>query len=93
MSKTLGSVIGRLVDREVEGTQKYGTTVDRADLSPVAWAVHLHEELMDACLYLERLRYALLLMRKAKLIINECDHPKAAEWMREFRIQFGEMGE
>ena len=36
--------------------QKYGTTLDRNDLTSEEWANHVQEELMDAILYLERLK-------------------------------------
>jgi hypothetical protein len=31
-------------------------TLDRKDLSPLEWLNHLQEELMDATLYIERLK-------------------------------------
>jgi hypothetical protein len=38
---------------------KYGVTMMRDDLSSLQWLNHLQEELMDATLYLERLRVKL----------------------------------
>jgi NTP pyrophosphatase (non-canonical NTP hydrolase) len=54
MSKTLEAVIRDLSHREQRGLNKYGTTVDRTDLSPLDWQKHLYEELLDACMYLQR---------------------------------------
>jgi hypothetical protein len=50
------SVIRSFQERSRAGQLKYGTTLDRTDLSPLQWAQHMQEELMDAILYLERLK-------------------------------------
>lgn len=39
------------------GRSKYGTTMERNDLSFVEWLIHLQEELMDATIYLEKLKF------------------------------------
>ena len=39
------------------GIKKYGTTLERDDLSAEEWVNHLQEELMDAILYLQRLKH------------------------------------
>ena len=54
-SDTLARVIERMRDRERVGLSKYGTTVDRSDLSRLEWLIHFQEELMDAVLYVQRL--------------------------------------
>lgn len=55
-SNTLATVIQKFRDRERAGRYKYGTSVDRVDLSKLDWLTHLQEELMDAVLYLERFK-------------------------------------
>lgn len=50
------SVIRSFQERSRAGQLKYGTTLDRTDLTPLQWAQHMQEELMDAILYLERLK-------------------------------------
>ena len=50
------SVIEKFSERSNLGMQKYGTTLDRTDLTRYEWANHMQEELMDAILYLERLK-------------------------------------
>ena len=50
------SVVEKFEQRSRLGMQKYGTTLDRTDLSTLEWTNHLQEELMDAILYLERLK-------------------------------------
>ena len=55
-SRTLQRLHTRFRQREAVGTLKYGTTVDRIDLTPLQWLIHAQEEAMDLCLYLERLR-------------------------------------
>jgi len=52
----VNSVVEKFIERSNLGMKKYGTTLDRTDLSPEEWANHMQEELMDAILYLERLR-------------------------------------
>ena len=48
-------VIDKLASRSKVGIKKYGTTLDRDDLSTKEWLIHLQEELMDACGYIEKL--------------------------------------
>ena len=50
------SVISQLVNRSYVGKTKYGTDLDRTDLSTLDWIQHAQEELMDATLYLEKLK-------------------------------------
>lgn len=50
------SVVNKYKQRSAVGIQKYGTTLDRDDLSFDEWLNHLQEELMDATLYIEKLR-------------------------------------
>ena len=42
--------------RSQTGIRKYGTTLEREDLNFLDWVQHLQEELMDATLYVERLK-------------------------------------
>lgn len=50
-SATLTALIAELRAREALGRVKYGTDVDRVDLTNAQWRQHLREELMDALLY------------------------------------------
>jgi hypothetical protein len=45
----------KLLARSQRGILKYGTTTERTDLTHLQWLKHLHEELMDATVYNERL--------------------------------------
>ena len=49
-------VINKFRKRSEAGMLKYNTTLDRTDLSTLDWVTHLQEELMDAILYVERLK-------------------------------------
>ena len=49
------SVIEQFKQRSNVGINKYGTTLDRTDLSTLEWMIHFREELMDGLLYLERI--------------------------------------
>ena len=53
------SVIKNFEKRSIIGYLKYGTNLDRTDLTKLQWINHLQEELMDACLYLEKLKQEL----------------------------------
>jgi hypothetical protein len=50
------SVIQKFKQRSGVGIEKYGTTLDREDLSTIDWIIHAQEELMDGILYLEKLK-------------------------------------
>ena len=50
------SVLEKFKQRSEEGIKKYGVTMDRKDLSGLEWMTHLQEELMDATLYIEKLK-------------------------------------
>lgn len=54
--KIVQSVIDKYSQRSEVGVQKYGTTLDRDDLNFLQWLTHLQEELMDATLYVEKLK-------------------------------------
>lgn len=50
-------VIAKFKERSEVGFKKYGTTLERNDLSLDDWMNHLQEELMDATLYISKLRH------------------------------------
>jgi uncharacterized protein (DUF2252 family) len=49
-------VLKRFNARSLSGIKKYNTTLERNDLNSLEWLQHLQDELMDAVLYLERLK-------------------------------------
>ncbi len=49
-------VLSKYYERSQLGIQKYGRTLDRDDLNLIEWLNHLQEELMDATLYIEKLK-------------------------------------
>lgn len=55
----VSSVIHKFLQRSSLGKQKYGTDLDRKDLSTHDWINHAQEELMDGILYLEKLKQEL----------------------------------
>ena len=61
-------VLSKYSERSQLGIQKYGRTLDRDDLSLTDWLNHLQEELMDATLYIEKLKADLKQAQKAALI-------------------------
>lgn len=49
-------VIKSYRQRAAKGFAKYGTTTERQDIDLRGWLQHLQEELMDATVYIERLK-------------------------------------
>ena len=49
-------VKAKFEERSQRGMKKYGTNLEREDLDLQEWLNHLQEELMDATLYVERLK-------------------------------------
>lgn len=52
----VNSVIEQFTQRSNVGLEKYGTTLDRTDLTMLDWIQHAQEELMDGILYLEKIK-------------------------------------
>lgn len=56
MDSVVTSIIEKFKTRAEFGQKKYGTNLDRTDLSFLNWLNHAQEELMDGILYLEKMR-------------------------------------
>lgn len=52
----LMAVMTKYYERSKLGQEKYGTNLDRKDIDLKGWLNHLQEELMDATLYIEKLK-------------------------------------
>ena len=52
----VNDIVQKFLSRSKLGKEKYGTTLDRTDLTTLDWINHAQEELMDGILYLERLK-------------------------------------
>ena len=61
-------VLSKYYERSQLGIQKYGSTLDRDDLNLTDWLNHLQEELMDATLYIEKLKADLKQAQKDAII-------------------------
>jgi len=55
MSKIEDSVCNKILERAKVGKEKYGTTMERDDLSRLEWLKHAQEEVMDLAVYLEKI--------------------------------------
>lgn len=55
-------IIKEFGERAQKGYDKYGTDMDRTDLSVTDWCQHLREELMDGLVYLTRLKKDIALL-------------------------------
>jgi hypothetical protein len=60
MDSIVASIIKQFEERSVKGKEKYGTDLDRTDLSLVDWIEHAKQEHMDAILYLEKIKWYVL---------------------------------
>lgn len=56
IDKNVEAVREQLKSRMEVGHKKYGVTTERDDLNTLEWLQHLQEELMDATVYIERLK-------------------------------------
>lgn len=60
MDSIVAAIIAKFRIRSEIGKEKYGTDLDRTDLSVLDWINHAQEEHMDAILYLEKLKQTLV---------------------------------
>jgi len=65
------SVVNKFVDRSDVGFAKYGKTLRDDNSDIFAWLNHLQEELMDATLYLQRLKEEITNLREEKALLRE----------------------
>jgi tRNA A37 threonylcarbamoyladenosine biosynthesis protein TsaE len=56
MDKIVENVMAKYRQRSEVGIAKYGTTLDENKATLIEWLTHLQEELMDATLYIEKLK-------------------------------------
>lgn len=54
------SVISQIRSRRDLGRKKYGTSMERVDLTSIQWVQHALEECLDQAIYLEKLKRMLL---------------------------------
>jgi len=59
LDSVVTSVIDQFAQRSAMGKKKYGTDLDRKDLTTLDWIEHAKQELMDGILYLEKLKQEL----------------------------------
>ena len=60
MDSIVKSIIEQFEERSIKGKEKYGTDLDRTDLSLLEWIEHAKQEHMDAILYLEKIKHEIL---------------------------------
>lgn len=56
IDKNVQAVRRQLYERMKAGVNKYGVTTERTDIDLMGWLQHLQEELMDATVYIERIK-------------------------------------
>jgi len=60
MDSIVTSIIKQFEERSAAGKKKYGTDLDRTDLTLLEWIEHAKQEHMDAILYLEKIKQQFL---------------------------------
>jgi hypothetical protein len=73
------AVIQSFRQRSEQGIKKYKTTLAREDLKTLEWIQHTQEELMDAILYLERLKKDFNRINPQTQSQGECQQPQGQE--------------
>jgi hypothetical protein len=56
LDSVVTSIIEQFTQRSIAGKAKYGTDLDRTDLTLLEWIEHAKQEHMDAILYLEKIK-------------------------------------
>jgi hypothetical protein len=56
IDKNVINVTKQLTSRMEAGYTKYGVTTERTDIDLLGWLQHLQEELLDAAVYIERIK-------------------------------------
>lgn len=95
------ALVQQLLDRDAHGQRKYGTSMDRGDLTPEEWAQHGVEEMLDAAGYLTALKRELAIMReeidearklraRMTLLREDVNEPVARGLAREIAQMWGE---
>lgn len=54
--RVVENVVAKFSSRSEVGVKKYGTTLEENELTLIQWLNHLQEELMDATLYVQKLK-------------------------------------
>ena len=80
MDRNVENVITQLRSREEQGLLKYGVNTERKDLSTLEWLQHLQEELMDASVYIEKLKSEMK---------NTKDEMSGMQWKKDRRGEKG----
>jgi len=80
------AVMTKYHERALNGLQKYGTTLDRNDIDLIGWLNHLQDELMDATLYLERIKKELKPITRKKFRDRLKEEKQKQELLKENKI-------
>ena len=72
-------VVDKFVSRSDVGYKKYGITLDKDPSNIFAWMNHLQEELMDATLYLQKLKESTT-EELQQALLNQLNHIDLIEY-------------
>lgn len=62
-------VCNLIQERKKLGLEKYGTSVERTDLSEKEWLQHAQEEALDFAIYLEKLKQEACVLSKDDMVV------------------------
>lgn len=79
----IARVAHKIIDRSDTGLRKYGTTLERGDLTNEEWLNHLQDELLDGANYIEVLKTKIQIAKKI-IESGQSNFEKVKEWCEEF---------
>ena len=69
LDSVVSSILNQFTTRSLMGKAKYGTDLDRTDLTLLEWIEHAKQEHMDAILYLEKIKQIVQLNERQEKVI------------------------
>jgi hypothetical protein len=69
LDSVVSSILNQFTTRSLMGKAKYGTDLDRDDLTLLEWIEHAKQEHMDAILYLEKIKQIVELNERQEKVI------------------------
>lgn len=86
MDKIVSAVVWKYMDRSRKGEEKYGTDMDRNDLTTEEWLDHLQEELMDATIYIEKLKSNIKIVKDVVKDLDKDDLDLSSDGRRKYFV-------
>ena len=90
LDKVVQGVVNTILSRSNLGLKKYGTNLNRTDLSILDWLNHAQEESLDYSLYLEKLKNIVsgIEIENIEKVVNNSYNEKAHEELEQLKKIF-----